>query len=74
MRELLAEFRDTGGDAIEVLSSSHAAQYTKVRAIRARVFGMLASSGSDSMDPASWADLATCLHCTGGVTPVWKDW
>jgi predicted metal-dependent phosphoesterase TrpH len=75
MRELLAEFRDTGGDAIEVLSSSHTpAQYTEF-ARYARVFGMLASSGSDFHGPGeSWADLGDMPPLPAGVTPVWKDW
>jgi len=75
IRELLAEFRDTGGDAIEVLSSSHTpAQYTEF-ARYARVFGMLASSGSDFHGPGeSWADLGDMPRLPAGVTPVWKDW
>jgi predicted metal-dependent phosphoesterase TrpH len=75
MRELLAEFRDTGGDAIEVVSGSHTpAQYTEF-ARYARVFGMLASSGSDFHGPGeSWADLGDMPPLPAGVTPVWKDW
>lgn len=75
MRELLAEFRETGGDGIEVLSSSHTpAQYTEF-ARYARVFGMLASSGSDFHGPGeSWADLGDMPQLPAGVTPVWKDW
>jgi predicted metal-dependent phosphoesterase TrpH len=75
MRELLSEFRDTGGDAIEVVSGSHTpAQYTEF-ARYARVFGMLASSGSDFHGPGeSWADLGDMPPLPAGVTPVWKDW
>jgi predicted metal-dependent phosphoesterase TrpH len=75
MRELLSEFRDTGGDAIEVHSSSHTpAQYTEF-ARYARVFGMRASSGSDFHGPGeSWADLGDMPALPAGVTPVWKDW
>jgi predicted metal-dependent phosphoesterase TrpH len=74
-RELLAEFRDTGGDAIEVLSASHTpAQYTEY-ARYARVFGLLASSGSDFHGPGEgWADLGDMPALPAGVTPVWKDW
>ena len=75
MRDLLTDFRDTGGDAIEVLSGSHTpAQYTEF-ARYARVFGMLASSGSDFHGPGeSWADLGDMPPLPAGVTPVWKDW
>ena len=74
-RELLTEFRDAGGDAIEVLSASHTpAQYTEY-ARYARVFGLLASSGSDFHGPGeSWADLGDMPPLPAGVTPVWKDW
>src|SRR5437762_5658381 len=47
LRELLAEFRDRGGDAIEVVSSSHTVGQASEFARHARVFGLLASSGSD---------------------------
>lgn len=75
MRALLAEFRDAGGDAIEVLSSSHthaqAAEYARL----ARVFGLLASSGSDYHGPKeSWIDLGDMPELPAGVAPVWKDW
>jgi predicted metal-dependent phosphoesterase TrpH len=74
-RELLADFREAGGDAIEVLSASHTpAQYTEY-ARYARVFGFLASSGSDFHGPGeSWADLGDMPPLPAGVTPVWKDW
>ena len=67
MRALLAEFRDTGGDAIEVLSSSHthaqAAEYARL----ARVFGLLASSGSDYHGPEeSWIDLGDMPELPAG--------
>jgi 3',5'-nucleoside bisphosphate phosphatase len=75
MRELLLEFKETGGDAIEVLSSSHTpAQYAEF-ARYARVFRMLASSGSDFHGPGeSWADLGDMPPLPAGLTPVWKDW
>jgi hypothetical protein len=74
-RELLGEFRDTGGDAIEVLSSSHAPAQATEYARHARVFGLLASSGSDYHGPGeSWADLGDMPELPAGVMPVWKDW
>lgn len=75
MRRLLAEFRDAGGDAIEVLSPSHTpAQYTEF-ATKCRVFGLAASSGSDYHGPGeSWMDLGDLPSLPAGVVPVWKDW
>jgi len=75
MRALLAEFRDLGGDAIEVLSSSHTHAQAAEYARHARVFGLLASSGSDYHGPGeSWIDLGDMPELPAGVQPVWKDW
>jgi 3',5'-nucleoside bisphosphate phosphatase len=75
MRRLLGDFRDAGGDAIEVVSSSHTyAQYAEFAAY-ARVFGLLASGGSDYHGPGeSWMDLGELPELPAGVVPVWKDW
>ncbi len=75
MRRLLAEFRDAGGDALEVLSSSHtAAQYAEYARL-ARLFGMRGSCGSDYHGPGeSWVDVGDLPPLPAGVVPVWKDW
>ena len=75
MRRLLGEFRDTGGDAIEVLSPSHTpAQYAEF-ATQCRVFGLAGSCGSDYHGPGeSWMDLGDLPPLPAGVVPVWKDW
>jgi predicted metal-dependent phosphoesterase TrpH len=75
MRQLLGEFRDLEGDAIEVLSSSHtAAQYTEY-ATYARVFGLKASCGSDFHAPGeSWIELGDLPPLPVGVDPVWSVW
>ena len=75
MRELLGEFRDVGGDGIEVLSSSHSAAQNEQFVRHARVFGFLASSGSDYHGPGeSWVDLGDMPPLPAGTEPVWKDW
>ena len=75
MLRLLADFRDAGGDAIEVLSPSHTrAQFTEF-ARHARVFGLLASCGSDYHGPGeSWMDLGGLPDLPAGVAPVWNGW
>jgi len=75
MRLLLTEFRDTGGDAIEILSSSHTpAQYVEF-ATHARILGLRGSCGSDWHGPdESWMDLGALPDLPVGVVPVWKDW
>jgi len=75
MRRLLAEFRDEGGDAIEVLSSSHTPAQSVEFAAHARAFGLRASCGSDWHGPdESWLDLGSMPDLPAGVVPVWKDW
>ncbi|MBK9605536.1 MAG: PHP domain-containing protein [Betaproteobacteria bacterium] len=75
MRELLAEFRDRGGDAIEVLTSSHThAQYAEYAGY-ALHFGFLASCGSDYHGPGeSWMDFGDLPPMPPGLTPVWHAW
>jgi predicted metal-dependent phosphoesterase TrpH len=75
LRELLAEFRDAGGDGIEVLSPSHTAAQVTAFACHARRLGLLASSGSDYHGPGeSYVDLGDMPPLPAGVTPVWHDW
>jgi len=46
-----------------------------VFARHARIFGLLASSGSDYHGPGeSWVDLGDMPHLPAGVTPVWQRW
>jgi hypothetical protein len=75
MDELLAEFRDTGGDAIEVVSPSHTPEQRAEFAARARRFGLRGSAGSDFHGPdEGWLDLGDLAELPAGVVPVWADW
>ena len=75
MRELLAEFRDAGGAAIEVVTSSHKPHQYAVFAAHAREFGLAASTGSDFHSPAeSYHDLGSLPPLPAGCVPVWRDW
>jgi predicted metal-dependent phosphoesterase TrpH len=75
MRGLLAEFRDAGGDGIEVLSPSHSAAQVTEFARHARLFGLAASSGSDYHGPGeSCVDLGDMPPLPAGVVPIWQDW
>lgn len=75
MRRLLGEFRDLGGDAIEVVSSSHTqAQYLEF-ATYARAFDLKASCGSDWHGPdESWMEFGELPEMPPGVVPVWTSW
>lgn len=75
MRRLLGEFRDAGGDAIEVLTSSHTPKQYAEYATYSRAFGLTASCGSDYHGPGeSWLDLGDLPPLPSGVTPVWQGW
>jgi len=75
LRRLLTEFRDIGGDAIEVVSPSHTrAQYAEF-ATHARILGLRASCGSDWHGPGESAmELGALPDLPAGVVPVWQDW
>jgi 3',5'-nucleoside bisphosphate phosphatase len=75
MRRLLTEFRDAGGDAIEVVSPSHTAEQYAEYATLARVFGLKASCGSDFHAPdESFLDIGDLPALPSGVEPVWSTW
>lgn len=75
MQALLAEFKDRGGDGIEVLTSSHTnAQFAEYATYALR-FGFLASCGSDYHGPGeSWMDFGDLPPMPPGLTPVWQVW
>jgi len=73
--QLIGEFRDAGGTAIEVISGSHTpAQYPEFTAIAQR-FGLAASRGSDFHGPGeSRHDLGSLPPLPRQLQPVWQDW
>ena len=75
MQALLSEFKAIGGEAIEVLTSSHTpAQYDEYAALALR-FGFMASVGSDYHGPGeSWMDFGELPPLPPGLTPVWSTW
>jgi predicted metal-dependent phosphoesterase TrpH len=75
MRALVAEFRDCGGSAIEVLSPSHTGSEPARFASLARAFGLAASSGSDYHGPGESAvDLGGFGDLPSGAVPIWARW
>jgi len=75
LRALLAEFRDLGGDALEVVSPSHTpAQYADF-ALLARAFSLKGSLGTDFHGPGeSHLDFGELPPLPPGVDPVWSGW
>jgi predicted metal-dependent phosphoesterase TrpH len=75
MQRLLGEFRDRGGDAVEVLSASHTSAQVAQFAALARLHGLAASTGSDYHGPGeSWLDLGDLPPLPAGTKPVWSLW
>jgi predicted metal-dependent phosphoesterase TrpH len=75
MRRLLGEFRDAGGDGIEVLSPSHTPAQFAEYSTYARLYGLAASCGSDYHGPGEgWLDLGDLPDMPAGVVPIWSRW
>ena len=70
-----ASFATSAATGIEVLSSSHTLDQFGEYAGYARVFGLLASVGSDYHGPGeSSVDLGAMPALPAGTTPVWSTW
>jgi hypothetical protein len=78
LRALLSQFRECGGEAIEVVCGSHTRDVTAHFARLAREHGLLASLGSDYHGPEasgiSWGGLGRLPPLPEGTTPVWQAW
>jgi predicted metal-dependent phosphoesterase TrpH len=69
---LFTEFKNHGGQGVEVVTGSHTAAEYVTYADTAREFGLAASRGSDFHSPTeSHTDLGTLPLLPTGLTPVW---
>ena len=72
---LLLEFRERGGEAVEVITGSHTPEQSIFFASHSQRLGLLASRGSDFHGPGeSYFDLGRMPPLPAGCTPVWHDW
>ncbi|MGI4718724.1 MAG: 3',5'-nucleoside bisphosphate phosphatase [Janthinobacterium lividum] len=72
---LFDEFRQLGGNAIEVVTGSHTPDQYAVYAEVARRYGFLASRGTDFHAPGeARVEFAELPPLPSGLTPVWHDW
>jgi predicted metal-dependent phosphoesterase TrpH len=75
LRKLIGEFRECGGEAIEVVSGSHSKDDVFTMARHAGDFDLLASAGSDFHSPEhAWNSMGRLQQIPHGVTPVWSSW
>jgi predicted metal-dependent phosphoesterase TrpH len=72
---LFDEFRQLGGNAIEVVTGSHTPDQYAIYAEVARRYGFLASRGTDFHAPGeARVEFDALPPLPAGVTPVWHDW
>ena len=75
LRQFIQEFKDAGGEALEVVSGSHSAGEAQGMAQYAKRFDLLASCGSDYHGPEQpWIELGKLPALPEGCTPVWQNW
>ena len=73
MRELLAEFVELGGQALEVVTASHTPEQYAEFARYAEEFNLLTSCGSDFHGPGeSYRDMGKLPDFPIGCRPVWE--
>jgi len=75
MHELLTEFAECGGQALEVVSGSHTPEQYAEFARYAEEFNLLCSCGSDFHGPGeSYRDMGRLPDFPLGCIPVWQLW
>jgi predicted metal-dependent phosphoesterase TrpH len=75
LRQLIADFKELGGEGFEVCSGSHSKDDVNTMAQHARDFDLLASAGSDFHGPENpWVNLGQLAPIPKGLKPVWYDW
>lgn len=75
LRKFIADFKDCGGEGLEVVSGSHSAGDVQGMAQYAKRFELLASCGSDYHGPEQpWLELGKLPPLPEACTPVWAQW
>jgi predicted metal-dependent phosphoesterase TrpH len=75
LRALIKDFKQAGGQAVEVISGKPDTQATQVMVKLCEQFELLASIGSDFHRPGTpWSELGCCGELPHSVKPVWSQW
>ncbi|KPJ92865.1 MAG: phosphoesterase [Gammaproteobacteria bacterium SG8_11] len=75
LRQLLGEFKECGGEGLEVVSSSHTLDECRAMAVQAKNFALLATCGSDYHGPEhAWVELGKIPPLPESCTPIWSHW
>ena len=75
LRSLLADFKEAGGEAMEVVSASQSKDVTGHHVRLCEQFDLYASCGSDFHGPVSnWSDIGRFQPLPSSCRPVWQLW
>lgn len=75
LRRLLGEFRELGGEGLEVVSGSHSENDVRHMGVVAERAGLLASRGSDFHGPENpYVELGRLRRLPEACRPVWAAW
>lgn len=72
VRKLMADFKDWGGDGMEMADCGTTKDQRQMLARWAAEFGFVGSVGSDFHFPCGWVELGKNLAVPDGVKPVWE--
>ncbi|MCF1426862.1 MAG: PHP domain-containing protein [Shewanella sp.] len=73
LKRLLREFKEAGGDAMEVVMGQQTSDDRVLMAALSIQKGLLASVGSDFHFPGHWIELGKNLHRAKGLSWVWES-
>ncbi len=73
-RRLLGEFKDLGGEGVEVVTGSHTPDQHALFAELANFYGLTASRGSDFHAPGEYRELGGGPDLPLKCTPIWHNW
>ncbi|MDD7544634.1 RNase RNM [Actinobacillus porcinus] len=71
LKRLIAEFKEWGGDGLEVAGSGQTADQRHLLARWAKEYELLGSVGSDFHFPCGWIELGKSLWLPENVKPIW---
>ena len=74
LRRLLTEFKDSGGDGIEISMSQQGLHQRQWLTELALEYDLAGSVGSDFHRPSKWRELGRHLNLPESVRPVWQAW
>ncbi len=74
LRRLIIDFKDAGGDAMEVASPQMNNQQRELLSLLCREYALQVSVGSDFHFPTRWGDLGKNLHVADDLPVIWQHW